>query len=56
MQNNCYECLFFDKCGSDYACDDFYMGDEDAMYAEAESELHSEYYCDYQRYLKEFYE
>ena len=56
MQNNCYECLFFDKCGSDYTCDDFYMGDEDAMYAEAVSELHNEYCCDYQGYLKEFYE
>lgn len=55
MQNNCYECLFFDRCGGDYACNDFYTGDEDAMYAEAASELHSEYYNDYQEYLKEFY-
>ena len=56
MQNNCSECLFFSKCGNDYACDDFYYEDEDAMYAEAASELHSEYFGDYQRYLKEFYE
>lgn len=57
LQNNyCSGCLFFDKCGDDYACDDFYYEDEDAIYAEAASELHSEYFGDYQRYLKEFYE
>lgn len=55
MQNNCYGCLFFDKCGSDYACDDFCIDDDDMMYAETASKLHSEYYSDYQEYLKEFY-
>lgn len=56
MQNDCYECLFFDGCDGDHSCDDFCIGDEDVMYAETAAKLHSEYYCDYQRYLKEFYE
>lgn len=55
MENNCSNCLFFDKCVGNYTCDNFFFADEDSACVEMAFKLHNEYFNDFQSYLKEFY-
>lgn len=50
----CDNCLYFDLCGGDSACEFFSPAYEDDTYAEIDLEVYREYCEDYLNYLKEF--
>lgn len=56
MQGNCTECVWYDQCGGSERCEHFFFAGEEPEYPEELSELHMEFFNDFQIYLKEFYE
>lgn len=55
MQYNCNDCLHFDVCGGECACEHFCLATENEnTYMEMMSNIYNEYRKDYLEYLKEF--